>query len=106
LASIHVQIIPWLRNANRYPWYLTMTVALEPSIERVARAGHSTVGRIDSHMLLRALLWDSVVRLWGNASSVLIGNPMVVPHRVAPKGASEVKSQAEAKFHIYCFVLH
>jgi hypothetical protein len=27
-------------------------------------------------------------------------------HRVAPEAASELKAQAEAKFHMYCFVLH
>jgi hypothetical protein len=47
----------------RYPGYLTPTVAPEPSIEWVVRAGHSTVGRIGTHMLLQALPWDSAVRL-------------------------------------------
>jgi hypothetical protein len=26
-------------------------------------------------------------------------------HRVAPEATSELKAQAEAKFHMYCFVL-
>jgi hypothetical protein len=37
------------------PWYLgyiTPTVAPEPFVERVAGAGHSTVGRIGTHMVL------------------------------------------------------
>jgi hypothetical protein len=50
---------PW------YPGYQTLTVAPEPSVERVARAGHSTVGRIDSHMVPWALPWDSRARSWG-----------------------------------------
>jgi hypothetical protein len=41
---------PW------YPGYFTMTVAHEPSVERVVGAGHSMVGRIGSHMILWALL--------------------------------------------------
>jgi hypothetical protein len=31
---------------------MTLTVALEPSVERVAGAGHSTMGRIGSHVVL------------------------------------------------------
>jgi hypothetical protein len=27
-------------------------------------------------------------------------------HRVAPEAVSEIRAQAEAKFHIYYFVLH
>jgi hypothetical protein len=49
------------------PWYLgyiTPTVAPEPFVERVARAGHSTVGGIGTHMVLWALPWDSTMRLW------------------------------------------
>jgi hypothetical protein len=37
---------PW------YSGYFTPTVAPEPSVERVARAGLSTVGRIGTYMLL------------------------------------------------------
>jgi hypothetical protein len=48
-----------------YLGYLTPTVAPEYSVERVAGAGHSTVGRTGTHMLLWALPWDSAVRLWG-----------------------------------------
>jgi hypothetical protein len=48
-----------------YPGYFTPTVAPEPSVEQVAGAGNSTVGRIGTHMLLWALSWDSAVRLWG-----------------------------------------
>jgi hypothetical protein len=49
----------------RYSVYYTSIVALEPSVEWVARAGHSTVGRIGTHMLLRVPPWDSLVRSWG-----------------------------------------
>jgi hypothetical protein len=49
----------------RYPSYFAPTIAPEPSVEWVARAGHSTVGRIGSHMVLWALMWDSAARLWG-----------------------------------------
>jgi hypothetical protein len=37
----------------------------EPLVERVAGADHSTVGRIGTHMILWALLWDLAARLWG-----------------------------------------
>jgi hypothetical protein len=43
--------------------YITPTVVPEPSIERVAGAGHSTVGRRGTHMVLYTLPRDSVVRL-------------------------------------------
>jgi hypothetical protein len=49
----------------RYPGYITPTVAHEPSIERMARAGDSTMGRTGTHMVLWALPQDSVVRLRG-----------------------------------------
>jgi hypothetical protein len=45
------------------PKVSTLTVAIEPSVERVARADHSKVGGTGSHMVLWALQWDSVVRL-------------------------------------------
>jgi hypothetical protein len=35
----------------RYPGYITLTVAPEPLIERVAGAGHSTVGKTGTHMV-------------------------------------------------------
>jgi hypothetical protein len=54
-----------ITGGPRYLGYITPMVALEPSIERVAGAGHSTVGGTGTHMVLWALLWDSVVRLWG-----------------------------------------
>jgi hypothetical protein len=50
---------------RRYPRYKTLIVAPEPSVERVAGAGHSMVGRTSSHMLLQALPRDSMARLWG-----------------------------------------
>jgi hypothetical protein len=36
----------------QYPGYKTLTVAPEPSIERVTRVVHSTRGRIGTHMIL------------------------------------------------------
>jgi hypothetical protein len=36
----------------RYTWYITPIVAPEPFVEWVAGAGHSTVGRASSHMVL------------------------------------------------------
>jgi hypothetical protein len=47
--------------------YFTLTVAPEPSVERVAGAGHSMVGRTSAHMVLWAHSWDSAVRLWGSS---------------------------------------
>jgi hypothetical protein len=34
------------------PGVMTLIVAPEPSIEQLARAGHSTVGRIGTHVVL------------------------------------------------------
>jgi hypothetical protein len=42
-----------------------MTIAPEPSIERVDGAGHLTVGEIGTRMVQWALLLDSAVRLRG-----------------------------------------
>jgi hypothetical protein len=47
---------PW------YPGYITPIVAPEPSIEQVARVGHSTMRRTCTHMVLWAV---SVARLRG-----------------------------------------
>jgi hypothetical protein len=47
----------------RYLGYFTLPVAPEPSIEWVARIGHSTVGRTCSCMVLWALSHDSMVKL-------------------------------------------
>jgi hypothetical protein len=49
----------------RYPRYLTLIVALEPFVEQVVGAGHSTVGRTGTHMLLQALSCDSTIQSWG-----------------------------------------
>jgi hypothetical protein len=55
----------WAVTSDQWnPGYQTSIVALEPSVERVAGAGHSTVGRIGTHMLLWAPSQDSMVRLW------------------------------------------
>jgi hypothetical protein len=43
------------------PWYKTPTVALEPSVEWVARAGHSLGGRIGTYMMLQVSSRDSEV---------------------------------------------
>jgi hypothetical protein len=48
----------------RYLVYLTPTVAPVPSVERVAGASHSTVGKTGTHMLLWALPWDLAARWW------------------------------------------
>jgi hypothetical protein len=49
----------------RYPRYITPLVAPEPSVERVAGAGHSMVGEIGTHMVLWALPRDSTTGLRG-----------------------------------------
>jgi hypothetical protein len=41
-----------ITDAPRYPGYKTPIVAPEPFIEWVARAVHSTEGKISTHMLL------------------------------------------------------
>jgi hypothetical protein len=48
-----------------YLGYLTATLAPKPSVEWVAGANHSMVGRTGTHMLLRALQRDSATRSWG-----------------------------------------
>jgi hypothetical protein len=50
---------PW------YPGYITPIVAPKPSIERVAGASHSMMGRTGTHMVLWALPRDSAARLRG-----------------------------------------
>jgi hypothetical protein len=52
-------------SGPRYPEYITPIVAPEPSVERVARGGHSTVGGTGTHMVLWALPQNLAVRLWG-----------------------------------------
>jgi hypothetical protein len=47
-----------------YSEYFTSIVAPEPSIEQMVKNVLSTGGRIDAHMLIWALSWDSVTRLW------------------------------------------
>jgi hypothetical protein len=48
----------------QYPGYMALIVAPEPAVERVARAVHSTRGRISTHMSLRVPPPDLVVRPW------------------------------------------
>jgi hypothetical protein len=96
----------WAVISNpRYPRYKTPTVAPEPSIERVTRAVHLTEGRIGTHMLLWVPSRESVVRPWGHSLHSRDFKSCGGTHRVASEVASELKPQAEAKFHIYCFVL-
>jgi hypothetical protein len=48
-------IVSGILDRNRWltvPGVMTLIVAPEPSVERVAGAGHSMVGRIGSHMVL------------------------------------------------------
>jgi hypothetical protein len=78
-----------------------LTVAPEPFVERVVGAGQSTMGEIGTHMVLWALPRDSAVRLWGKSLHDLYWEARSGVHRVAPEAASEVKVQAETKFHIY-----
>jgi hypothetical protein len=86
---------PW------YPGYKTPTVAPEPSVEWVAGAVHSMGGRIGTHMLQWVPPRDSVVRFHGHNTEFHGGT-----HCIAPEVAAKLKVQEEAKFHIYCFVLH
>jgi hypothetical protein len=52
----------------------------------------STGGKIGAHMLIRALPWDSVVRLWGSRLHDLDQESHGGAHCVAPKAASVVKA--------------
>jgi hypothetical protein len=49
----------------RYPGYFTLIVASEPSVEWAVKDILSMGHILCAHMLLRALLWDLVARLWG-----------------------------------------
>jgi hypothetical protein len=71
------------------PEYKTLTVAPEPFVERAAKVVHST--------------GDSIVFIcyYGRYLESCDG-----AHRVAPEAASELKVQVEAKFQMYCFILH
>jgi hypothetical protein len=59
------------------------------------------VGEIGTHMVLLALPWDSAVKLWGYSLDGLDWESHGGAHRVAPEAVSEVKTQAEAKYHMY-----
>jgi hypothetical protein len=59
------------------------------------------VDGIGTHMVLWALLRDSAVRLSGLSLHGLDWESHGGAHRVAPETVSEVKAQAEAKFHMY-----
>jgi hypothetical protein len=60
-------------------------------------------GRIGTHMPLRVSLRDSVVTPWGWNLHGCDSESRGGTHHVAPEAASELKAQAEAKFHIYYF---
>jgi hypothetical protein len=85
-----------------FPGYITLTIALEPSVERVVRVDHSMVGRTGTHMVLWALPWDSVARLQGGSLHDLDWESYGGAHRVASEAVSEVKAKSEANFHMYC----
>jgi hypothetical protein len=54
----------WTVTGNpRYPGYNTLIIAPEPTIERAIENILLMGGKIGIHMLLRALLRDSTVRL-------------------------------------------
>jgi hypothetical protein len=42
----------WPMVPGMVPGVMTLIVAPEPSVEQLARAGHSTVGRIGTHVVL------------------------------------------------------
>jgi hypothetical protein len=52
-------------------------------------------------MVLLALPRDSAVKLWGYSLDSLDWESHGGAHRVAPEAVSEVKTQAEAKYHMY-----
>jgi hypothetical protein len=84
--------------------YKTLTVAPEPTVEPALENVLLMGGKIDTHMLLRALPRDSAVRLWGESLHNFNWESRGGAHRAAPEDASEIKAQAEAKSHMYCFV--
>jgi hypothetical protein len=71
------------------PEYKTLTVAPEPSVERAAKVVHSTGDNI-----VFICHYGRYLESCGGA------------HCVAPEATSELKAQVEAKFQMYCFVLH
>jgi hypothetical protein len=94
-----------MTSSPQYSGYWTPTVVPEPSIEWVAGADHLTVGTIGTNMLLRVPPWDWVVRLWVKSLHSVNCESHGGAHGVAPKAASELKAWADAKFHMYCFIL-
>jgi hypothetical protein len=76
----------------RSPGYLAPTVAPEPSVELVAGAGHSMVGRIGTHMLLWVPTRDSLVRLWGQSLHSYDMESHGGTHHVAPEAVSELEA--------------
>jgi hypothetical protein len=82
-----------ITGGPHYPGYITLIVAPEPFVERVAETS--------THIVLWALPRDSMARLWGESLNDLDGESRGGAHRVAPEATSEVKAQAEAKFHMY-----
>jgi hypothetical protein len=55
----------WVITSDpRYPGHKTLTIAFEPSVDRVARVVHSMRGSIGTHMVLNVPSWDLVVKSW------------------------------------------
>jgi hypothetical protein len=59
-----------------------------------------------THMLLWVPSQDLVVRPWGYSLHGRESESHGGTNHVAPEAASRFKAQAEAKFIIYCVVLH
>jgi hypothetical protein len=104
-GTSRIQIFWAVTDDPRYPVYKTTTVALEPSIEQVARAVNSKEGRIGTHMLLRVPPRDLVVRTWGESLHDNNSESHGGTHRVAREAVAELNAHAKAKFHMHYFIL-
>jgi hypothetical protein len=62
------------------------------------------VGKIGTHKLLRVPSQDSVVRPWGLNLHNHDLESHCGTHRVALMAVHELETQAEAKYHMYCFI--
>jgi hypothetical protein len=65
LRELIISRVLGVTGGPRYPRHITPTVALEPSVEWVAGAGHSTMGGTGTHMVLWALMRDLAAKLRG-----------------------------------------
>jgi hypothetical protein len=61
-------------------------------------------GRIGAHTLIWALPWDSVLRFVGLKPPQFLLGIHGGAHHVAPEAVSEMKTQAEAKLHMYYLI--